>query len=278
MTSSSPWILDAADVHRLEDIIIDANASLMQATIAGSPANPDGYALFDSGSARASLTTNPHARGFCSIVDATGSSEKALLECIAFFDARHVRPRAHVSPYDLDPARAALRAKAGLMQTGFHTVLHAPLDALPPFVREEGDERIQIEEVRDADRFETFLDVQIRGWGIPEVALEYVKSVRRPWRGAADHRFYLATLDDQPAAHAMTFEAGDSAYLSSANTLPAFRRQGLQTALIRRRINDARREGKRRVIGAADYESSSRTNMMRCGMQVAYTAAWWERP
>jgi hypothetical protein len=279
MEATSSWVLTREDVRRFEEVVFDALASLMRATIDEVKTNPDGYAFFESAGLRAILATNPYARIFCSTVGAARCTKQEIAECVRFFAAHGVRPRVRVPPDGMNVERARLLGGLGLMHTGFHAVLYAPIDALPALpVGADNESRIRIEEVRDADRFEDFLDVQLRGWGIPETAIEHVKRVRRPWRAAPGHRSYLAMIDGEPAAHAMMFEAGDIAYLSSANTLPAFRRRGLQTSLIRQRIADARLSGKKRVVGATDFETSSRSNMMRCGLRVAYTAACWDQP
>jgi ribosomal protein S18 acetylase RimI-like enzyme len=91
-------------------------------------------------------------------------------------------------------------------------------------------------------------------------------------------KFYLAYSGETPVAQAILDCRNDTAYLASASTLPEWRRRGFQSALIRRRLADARALGCRVVFGGADFESSSRTNQMACGLQVAYTAAWWCQP
>jgi hypothetical protein len=45
--------------------------------------------------------------------------------------------------------------------------------------------------------------------------------------------------------------------------------------LIARRIEDATRLGCDTIVGGADFESNSRTNQMRAGLQLAYLAALW---
>jgi ribosomal protein S18 acetylase RimI-like enzyme len=279
METAQSWLVTREDVRRFEDVVFDALATLMRATLAELPENPDGYAFFQATGLRAILSTNPLARIFCSAVGITQCPKDEIADCVRFFDSHGVRPLLRVPPDGFSPDRAQVLAKLGLRHTGFHAVLYAPIAGLPESATHaEHESSIAIEEVHDADRFEAFLDVQIRGWGIPESAVEDLKTVRWPWRSAKGHRSYLATVDGVPAAHAMLFDAGDIAYLSSANTLPAFRRRGLQTRLIRRRIEDARQMGKRIILGATDFESRSRTNMMRCGMHIAYTAAWWAIP
>jgi hypothetical protein len=60
--------------------------------------------------------------------------------------------------------------------------------------------------------------------------------------------------------------------------MPAFRRRGLQVALIQRRIADAMALGCRIIFGGAEYASQSLANQMACGLAIAYTAARWKQP
>jgi hypothetical protein len=73
----------------------------------------------------------------------------------------------------------------------------------------------------------------------------------------------------------MLYTEGRVGYLENASTITRFRDKGLHCALIRRRINDAMAMGCDTMVGGADFESPSRTNQMRCGLQIAYLAAMW---
>lgn len=221
------------------------------------------------------LSTNPHARLLCWAIGLTRCSHDDVQAVFRFFKSAGVKARFRIPPDGMHPALAKLMTGLGLMQSGFHTILYAPVSELsktPPTV----DPDIEIEEVQPTGPVEDFLDVQIRGWGVPEEAVAYLKNLRRCWIATPGHRSYLTRIGGQPAAQAMLYQSGDISYLSGANTLPEFRRRGLQTALIHRRIADARAAGHRLILGGADFESTSRMNMMRCGLRVAYTAAWWD--
>ena len=73
----------------------------------------------------------------------------------------------------------------------------------------------------------------------------------------------MLTLDD------------DVGYLANASTLPAFRRRGVQGALIAARIADARAAGCEAVCSQAEFGSASQRNLERAGLSVAYTKAVW---
>src|SRR5262249_37533195 len=134
---------------------------------------------------------------------------------------------------------------------------------------------IHIEHVTDAGEYDLALHVQLEGWGVPYNPNSPLVKLRRTWRTLPDHRMYLAYVDNQPAAHAMLYTEGRVGHLENASTIERFRNRGLHTALIRRRINDAMALGCDTIVGGADFESSSRSNQMRCGLQTAYLAALW---
>lgn len=82
---------------------------------------------------------------------------------------------------------------------------------------------------------------------------------------------YTAWIDDQPAGAGAMAIAGDVAVLYSASTLPAFRRRGVQTALLRARIDAAARAGCAWISVMADPDSKSARNIQRAGFALAYT-------
>ena len=278
MSHDAEWLVSRDDLRRFETVVYDAIASLLRASVAAVPANPDGYQFYETPDVRAYLTTNPHARLFRWAIGLTRCADQAVHDVFQFFKSADVKARFRIPPDGMYPGRAKLMTELGMAHSGFHTILYAPLVALSKAARPEPvDPSITIEEVQATGPVEDFLDVQLGGWGVPPEAFDYLKTLRRCWIATPGHRSYLAKINGEPAAHAMMFESGDIAYLSGANTLPQHRRKGLQTALILRRIADARAAGQRLVLGGADFESNSRVNMMRCGLRIAYTAAWWDQ-
>jgi hypothetical protein len=144
----------------------------------------------------------------------------------------------------------------------------------PPFSPKT--ETIRITRVTDPAEYDLALDTQIEGWGIPYNPDSPIKKLRRSWRAAPGHHMYLAYLGNEPAAHAMLYIDGRVGYLENASTPARFRNRGLHTALIERRIHDAQTLfGCDTILGAADFESPSRINQLRCGLALSYLAANW---
>jgi ribosomal protein S18 acetylase RimI-like enzyme len=66
-------------------------------------------------------------------------------------------------------------------------------------------------------------------------------------------------------------------YLADAATDPAYRRRGLQTALLAHRLRHAAEQGATHVCSGAAFLSSSHRNMVRAGMTLQFVRALWTR-
>jgi len=233
--------------------------------------NGQGYAYFDRDCVRATLSTNPYAVWATNAFGLNNADAETVDATIQFFRS-HVSPaKVRIVPDGWTKEKADRLRSHGLRHTGFHTVMWSPL----PMDVEPIPADIRIEHVTDADEYDVALHVQLEGWGIPYTPNSPLVKLRRTWRTLANHRMYLAYVDDQPAAHAMLYTDGPIGYLENASTIKRFRNKGLHTALIRRRINDAMALGCNAIVGGADFESPSRSNQIRCGLQIAYLATLW---
>jgi hypothetical protein len=233
--------------------------------------NGQGYAYFDRSCVRATLSTNPYAAWTSNSYGLNNADAEAVDATIQFFRAHAVPAKVRIVPDGWTKEKADRLMSFGLRHTGFHTVMWSPL----PMKVEPVPDHIRIEHVTDPEQYDLSLHVQLEGWGIPYNPNSPLVKLRRSWRTLPDHRMYLAYLDGEPAAHAMLYTDGQVGYLENASTINRFRNKGLHTALLRRRINDAMALGCNTIAGGADFESPSRDNQMRCGLQIAYLAALW---
>jgi GNAT superfamily N-acetyltransferase len=78
----------------------------------------------------------------------------------------------------------------------------------------------------------------------------------------------VAVMDGKPVGSASVMILGSTAVLGGAATLPAFRRQGVQQALIKARLAVAARTGCELAVVTADPGSSSGRNAERTGFQL----------
>lgn len=82
---------------------------------------------------------------------------------------------------------------------------------------------------------------------------------------------YLAWVDGEPAGGGGMYAYQGAVELGSASTRPAFRRRGVQTALLLRRLHDAQAAGYDLALATTRPGSDSQRNLERIGMRVAYT-------
>ena len=95
------------------------------------------------------------------------------------------------------------------------------------------------------------------------------------WSGLAAWRFYSVLLNGE-AAGAGVLRVGDGVgLLAAASTVPRFRGRGVQTALITRRLVDARAMGCEVVAAQAAEGSTSLRNLRRAGLRPAYDKTIW---
>jgi ribosomal protein S18 acetylase RimI-like enzyme len=252
-----------------EDHLADHFEDLMRASLA-EPGNIEGYAFYRDGAIRVTSSTNPHAAWATCAYHLNQQPSEAVRRAIGFFREQGIPAKARIIPDGFSPAQADVLTELGLRQIGFHAILWAPLDGESPSC-----DAVDIREATSPEEIDAHIDIQLAAYHVPQEAIEKLKPLRRHWRKIPHLKFYLAYEGEAPVAQAILDCRGEIAYLASAGTLPDRRQRGYQTALIRRRLADAQAMGARVVFGGADFESTSRTNQMACGLQVAYTAAWW---
>jgi GNAT superfamily N-acetyltransferase len=133
-----------------------------------------------------------------------------------------------------------------------------------------------IEVVRvSRDTGSTFRDLVGPTLGVPEAARAGIVATV----GQAGWYYYLALADGQAVAGAAMFSDGVGAWFGLAATLPTHRNVGAQTALLSRRMSDARALGCHWVSAETHPTSAERNpslrNMARAGMQVLYLRPWY---
>ena len=120
-------------------------------------------------------------------------------------------------------------------------------------------------------------DVSARGWSFehPELG-DFIRQMGTVSSGAKDCVCFLGELNHQPAAAAaLSIHQGVALFCGSA-TVPEFRRQGLQSALLRERMRFARKQGCDLAMMVAVPGSASHRNAERNGFRVAYTRTKWK--
>ena len=193
-----------------------------------------------------------------------GSFSSTELEAIQAFYSRHACGwEAIVTPFtSVDSFNRLLSLGATAMN--WETVLTRDLGDLPS--EDIGGGRFVEAE---AGTLSVWSEVGRRGF-FGEESNPVAEELARVLEHMTGYRRYIGYLDDEPAgAAAMSIRDG-VVFLGGMATLPKFRRRGLQTAAIARRLRDALGIADLATMGAVPGSSSQR-NAERLGFQVAWT-------
>lgn len=208
-----------------------------------------------------------------------GEAEAGLLdEIVQFYRERGMACRIDINPYDAGSALFDLLAASGLHPFRFHSHLYGVPLNLPS--GEEAAAPVTAREIRD-EELAVWADIWLQGYaeslGVPAAMAEQIADATRLLYGQSGWGLYLAFAEGQPAAAGALYVQEGVASLVVGGTLPAFRRRGCQTALLRARIADAAKLGCDLIAAQAGLGTTSQHNMERVGMRIAYTRAFWLR-
>jgi GNAT superfamily N-acetyltransferase len=257
-------------IHRAIDVDIAYTVSRLQ-VLERLPDNPIGvaYRRIDDHIA-ALIARHIPSPSFNRVVGLRAGDERHIAPLVAWYRERGGDACFDIVPGDDDPALGRELARHGYHQSGFHAAVACRSDdpiVTPPAAG--------IERVTTAEAMEDFLAAYVAGWGLPEKQHPQFKANVRPWLHQPGWSLYLARVDGCPAATATLFVRDKTAYCANAATDPVFRRRGLHSALLHRRIMDARAAGVDLVTSGAEFLSASYRNMERIGMRLMFMRARW---
>lgn len=180
--------------------------------------------------------------------------------------------------FDLVSGASSQRAGDALAGRGFaprplETFLHAP--PKPDVSAGQGGPEVRKLAVEELEEFAAvFLEVYPQ----EPPAEASVRACLKAQYSQPEWHCYLASVAGVVAAFGAMYVNNGAAALISAATLPQFRRQGCQTALLARRMADAAEFGGDLVWSHAMCGSTSQRNMERQGMRPDFIKYRWERP
>ncbi|RRJ64209.1 GNAT family N-acetyltransferase [Paenibacillus oralis] len=90
-----------------------------------------------------------------------------------------------------------------------------------------------------------------------------------------DFQNFVAYMDEEPAAMGSLFIRGEEGYVANDFTFPDFRGQGLQTALIRHRLQVAEALRLKTVYTDVEFGTASHQNMLKAGFEQVYMNTFW---
>jgi ribosomal protein S18 acetylase RimI-like enzyme len=201
-----------------------------------------------------------------------GVDESVLSEIEALFARHGARLQAEVSTL-ADPDLHRQLVARGYLPSGFENVLGHPLSGVvaPP-------KGITVELLAVSD-LPNLADVMAEGFSAPDIGgvggdeLPPTGSIRQVFMRTlriSGFRGYLARIDGAIAGGAVLRIDQGIAQFSGAATLPAFRRRGVQTALLRTRLAAAARAGCDVGVVVTQPASKSQQNAQREGFSLLY--------
>ncbi len=199
----------------------------------------------------------------------------------AAFTARAARLQAEISVLAAPELHAQLIAR-GYAPFSFEHVLGHPLEArIAPL---PGHVLIEAVAPADAPRLG---DVLVAAFASPDEggvggdATPPDDEIRRYFEitmSVDGFRGYLARVDGEIAGGGALRIDGTIAQFCGAGTLPAFRRRGVQTALLRARLADARQSGCTVGVVVTQPGSKSQQNAQREGFSLLYARQLMVKP
>ena len=180
-----------------------------------------------------------------------------------------------------EPELGAFLTGRGYVLRGFENVLGLALPASPI----DTDPAVTIAPPPDAGREEwiaRWVDVVVEGFATPdaqgiaahvEFPSEILADALRDMSAAEGMQLFLAELDGTVAGGASIHLGESIAHLCGAATLPAWRRRGVQTALLAGRLQIAAARGMELAVMITSPGSKSQQNAQRLGFSLLYDRA-----
>ena len=262
-------------VARIDRFSVDFHAARMSAA-AALPGNPFGVEVRAFGDGVAVKVRHPLLVSKNRIAGFRASDLPELGDLLSFFRSDGLRFTLSVPPGQMTPALFQNLTEAGLWSEGSGTVpaLTVPTSVsagLPlasageVFVRRAGPEEkdlyLNLFRLAFADRDESAPEYRAFQWA--EDALP--GSVR-----------YVAEMDDNPVAMASLPIVDGVGFFGTAGVIPAYRRRGIQSALIRQRTLDAAELGCDLILGGSSPGTAEFRNFERAGLSLVPTGSVWK--
>jgi GNAT superfamily N-acetyltransferase len=167
-----------------------------------------------------------------------------------------------------DPTLAAVLGARGYRPIEFENVLYLPLDSDEPLVEPPAGIEARPASPAEAD---TWAEVVSEGFagkpGLPPEVVELARVIH----GVESATPYLALVAREASGGGSLCTAEGASLLAGTSVLPRFRNRGVHTALLRARLDHARRLGSDVAFMGAMPGSNSQRNVERLGFRVAYT-------
>ncbi|MBB6634476.1 GNAT family N-acetyltransferase [Cohnella thailandensis] len=233
------------------------------------PGNPEGIEIRRFGNAVAFYSKTMPWSSFNTVKGLTNQDADRLEEILDFYKSRARNVHLEVVPSRVDKTFLKRMAELDLYSSGFHCSL-----ITEPKTATNASDGIRIQELNE-DQFDLYATIHCRGTGLSDDGIPHVARNNKVLYGRPGWKFYLAFLNDSPAAVGVMHIRNRTASLTFAATLPEFRNQGLHRQLLNRRIADALHNDCKLVVAQCSFLSPSHRNMEHAGMKLGYLRTSW---
>jgi len=186
-----------------------------------------------------------------------------------FYASCGAPPRVDLCPL-ADPSLLPMLELGGYRLEKFHSVLVRALseDVVPVPLPAE----IRISKAGPTEA-ELWITTVAQGFGDQESPAQETLDLLAPNFYSTNGTCFFAWMNGQPAGGGAIYIHEGVAEVGSTSTRPAFRRRGVQTALLQAQLVAAREQGCDLALTITTPGSDSQRNMERAGFRLAYTKA-----
>lgn len=201
------------------------------------------------------------------VIGLTDADVHLLPEIVDHYAAYGVPCRVKTNPAYATPELLAALRQHGFVAEDFSTttLYGVATEAIPPV-----SQGVSVRKM-EGDEFDLFGELYVRAMNLPAERAQSVAHNQRLIASHADYHYYFASVDGEDAGVAMMFLHDRMGSFCAAATCQEHRGRGLQQALLSARMQDAARLGCDLVVAQAAFASTSQRNMLRCGMQIAFS-------
>lgn len=196
--------------------------------------------------------------------------EPADLEWVEdFYHSRQETPRVDLCPL-ADPSLLRLLASRGYTIERFYNILYTQLEGKTFQIHLPDGMRVEPVTENEAG---LWLRTTAQGFAESDEPGAEIFSVLGPNLYAENAICYLVWIDGQPAGGGGMYLHQGVAEFGGASTRMAYRRQGVQSALLRVRLAAAQEQGCDLAMVMTTPGSESQKNIQRSGLRLGYTRA-----
>lgn len=236
------------------------------------PNNPEGVEIRRFGYAMCLYSKTMPWPAFNTVKGLCSSDRESLDSILDFYQSRNRTPLFEIVPSRADQKLLQALSTRGFYQSGFHTSLYIA----PSAMESEAPASIIIKELQE-DQVEEYARIHCRGTGLPDDGIPHVAANNKALFNRPGWKFFMAYSGMEAAAAGVMYVENGLASLTFAATLPEYRNQGFQQALLKRRIQEAKRMNCRLAVSQCAFLSQSHRNMERVGMKIGYVRASWTK-